>query len=179
MKHQNKKKSKIKKIEQLNFRYLNIRNFEIPKYWSFYLRSFRTSTPARNKIESFLVGEVVETHKPTEASRTNLRIIELQERLLLYRDEVIAVGKSHWNLLSMGNRVCEYGPHCRRLHLAVSVMTGALPMSYKARVNKGEPACPHRGRCSYSCARKKGGTVCQVQVLLPQNELNDRQVLHP
>ena len=27
------------------FRYFNIRNFEIPKYWSFYISSFQILTP--------------------------------------------------------------------------------------------------------------------------------------
>ena len=36
-------------MEKLIFRYFNIRNFEIPKYWSFYISSFQILTPTRLK----------------------------------------------------------------------------------------------------------------------------------
>ena len=43
-----------KTIEQLIFRYFNIRNFEILKYRSFYISSFQISTPTRRYRVSWL-----------------------------------------------------------------------------------------------------------------------------
>ena len=59
-----KNKNLIKKIEQLDFSYFNIRHFEIPKYRPFYILSFQILTPTQyysesrfffpNKLDDFL-----------------------------------------------------------------------------------------------------------------------------
>ena len=49
--------SKIKLLN--NFRYFNIRNFEILKYWSFYILSFQILTPTLTDSEFFCHVQVL------------------------------------------------------------------------------------------------------------------------
>ena len=64
-----KNKFKIKKIEYFMFRSFNIRNFEISKYWLFYIWLLERLTPTRrltincNNYKKFFKLNIIETRE--------------------------------------------------------------------------------------------------------------------
>ena len=83
--------SKIK----LSFRYFNIRNFEIPKYWSFYIPSFQILTPTRiltikNLVSNNTLTSYKKYEKSTETIHASPHIVRRQKT---WRQSILPVSK--------------------------------------------------------------------------------------
>ena len=85
-----KNKNLIKKIEQLDFSYFNIRNFEIPKYRPFYVLSFQILTPTQyysesrfffpNKLDGFL-NLIFATEPHTRSLKISRNVSKLSQSM--------------------------------------------------------------------------------------------------